>query len=137
MLFSPVPDRLYGGPPEMLFSPVPDRLYGGPPEMLFSPVPDRLYGGPPEMLFSPVPDRLYGGPPEMVFSLVPNQINCGASEDGAITDDTIQSVDNNADDNSFNQTPIAESAKIVKILLEQHVYDKHFSVKEPCFQIIG
>jgi hypothetical protein len=101
-----------GTAPETVFSPVPTRLYGGPPEMVFSPVPNRWYGGPPEMVFSPVPNRWYGGPPEMVFSAVPCQINCGTSEDGAITNGKIKSAEHN-------------------------VYDKYFSIGEPCFQIIG
>ncbi len=136
-VFSPVSDRLYGGPPEMVFSPVFDRLYGDPPEMVFSPVFDRLYGDPPEMVFSPVFDRLYGSnPPATVFPPVPCQINNGTSKARAITNGTIQSDGNNVNGKSFNQTSRAETINIGKMLLEQRVYEKNFTDKEPSVQII-
>jgi hypothetical protein len=132
--FKSQPDRAHITPSAATQKPTET---GAASETVLSPVPDRLYIGPPEMVFSPVPDRLYIGPPEMVFSPVPDQINGGTSKDNEITNDTIQSADNHVDDNSFYQTPISESAKIVKMFLEQHVYDKYFSDKEPYYQIIG
>ena len=128
------PDRAHITPDAAIQKPTET---GTTPETVFSPVPDRLYPAPPERVLSPVSDRLYPAPPERVLSPVPEQINCGAWKDNEITNDTIQSAENNVDNNSFYQTPISESAKIVKMLLEQHVYDKYSSVKEPCFQIIG